>query len=179
MKTIIVVEGKSDTNRLKSIYKNIVTFETNGLGLDDLKINELKKLSYDNKIIVFTDPDGPGEIIRGRLKSSINGLYHAYLPNEKAISKNKQKIGIEHASKIDIENALSNLYKFEKIEVKFNIEDLIIWNIYNNKKKRIVFCDKLNIAFGNNKKVIEQLNYFNIDELKIKNVVEELNNASI
>jgi 5S rRNA maturation endonuclease (ribonuclease M5) len=41
MKTIIIVEGKSDTNRLKSFYKDIQTFETSGLGLDPKKIDYL------------------------------------------------------------------------------------------------------------------------------------------
>jgi len=34
-------------------------------------------------------------------------------------------------------------------------------------------CDHLKIAFGNNKKVLLQLNYFNIDKEKIKKFLEE------
>ena len=173
MKKIIVVEGKSDTRRLKEFYPNIITFETSGLGFDENKIAKLKQLSKDNEIIVFTDPDRPGEKIRQIVKQNIPNAKHAYLPNIKAVSKNKKKVGIEHASKKDIDNALENLYQHQEIKEEYTLEDLIHFGIYNNKNKRVEFCDDLNIAFGNNKKVIKQLNYFAIPREKIKRIKDK------
>ncbi len=68
MKTIVIVEGKSDTRRLKEIFPDIITFQTSGMGLDDQKIAELKRLEADGvELICFTDPDYPGEKIRQTL----------------------------------------------------------------------------------------------------------------
>lgn len=174
MGTIIVVEGKSDTRRLKEVIPNVETFETSGLGLDEKKIEQLNVLSQHHKLIVFTDPDGPGEIIRARLIENIDNLYHAYLPNEKALSKRLDKIGIEHASTIDIKNALNNLYVISDNSSTYTMEDLVDLGIYNSKQRRISFCNLLNIAYGNNKKVLKQLNSFNISEEAITKALEKL-----
>ncbi len=174
MGQIIVVEGKSDTRRLFETLGNVVTFETSGLGLDDIKINKLKKLNEEHDLIVFTDPDGPGEIIRKRLIKEIDGLYHAYLPNDKALSKKLGKIGIEHASKEDIEMALANLYVRGDNKYNYTIEDLVEMGIYSNKVLRTKFCNELNIAYGNNKKVVKQLNYFDISPEKISKALSKI-----
>jgi len=173
MKQLIVVEGKSDTRRLKEYYPNIITFETSGLGFDEKKIKQLKKLSKDYEIIVFTDPDRPGEMIRNVVKENIPQAKHAYLPNIKAISKDEKKVGIEHANKKDIDKALSNLYEFKEIKEEYTMEDMIEYGLFNNKVKRAEFCDDLNIAFGNNKKVLKQLNYFAIERKKIAGIKDD------
>jgi ribonuclease M5 len=174
MKTIIIVEGKSDTNRLKSFYKDIQTFETSGLGLDQKKIDYLKSIENDTKLIIFTDPDGPGEIIRARLADELKNVYHAYLPNDKALSKNMKKVGIEHANFQDIKIALDNLYvEKTNYENRYSIEDLIDLGIYNDKELRKEFCDFLHIAYGNNKKVLKQLNSFMIEPQQIKKFLED------
>ena len=121
-KTIIIVEGKSDTNRLKEFDKSIQTFETSGLGLDEKKINYLKKINNDYNFIVFTDPDGPGEIIRARLIKELKNLKHAYLPNDKALSSKKGKIGVEHAKTNDIKLALENLYEPNKHDLSHSYD---------------------------------------------------------
>lgn len=174
MNTLIIVEGKSDTNRLKKVLGNVQTFETSGLGLDEKKINYLKKIQNNYKLIVFTDPDGPGEVIRQKLSEELDNLFHAYLPNNKAISKNKCKVGVEHAKAVDIKYALENLYQItEKQDNLYEISDLIDWGVYSSKKNRLILCDKLHIAFGNNQKVLKQLNDFNISLEKIREIIKE------
>lgn len=178
MGTIIVVEGKSDTRRLKEIFNNIQTFETSGLGLDEDKIEQLKSLGQEYRLIVFTDPDGPGEIIRDRLRKHIPGLLHAYLPNDKALSSDKLKIGVEHAGRKDIEQALNNLYHDNSVQLDYQVCDLIEWGIYASKKKRQLFCNSLNIAYGNNQKVLKQLNSFAISKEQINQALKEIDGTS-
>lgn len=174
MNTLIIVEGKSDTNRLKKTLGTVQTFETSGLGLDEKKINYLKKIQHQYKLIVFTDPDGPGEIIRQKLSEELDNLYHAYLPNNKAISNKKCKIGVEHANAHDIKEALENMYQIaEEFEDLYSISDLIDWGVYSSKTNRIILCDKLHIAYGNNQKVLKQLNDFNIAPTKIREIIRE------
>lgn len=168
---LLIVEGKSDTNKLKTIYPNIETFETNGLGLDEEKIRFLLGVKEKYTLVVFTDPDAPGEIIRKKLIDRIPNLSHVYLPNNKALSFKKKEIGVEHASSSDIKTALDNVYSHQGFG-KYEMEDLVDIGIYENKKRRIAFCDHLHIAYGNNKKVLNQLNYFNIDPSVIKTFLE-------
>ncbi len=178
MSTIIIVEGKSDTNRLREIYPNIQTFETSGLGIDEKKIRQIKMLSKEHKMIVFTDPDGPGEIIRKIINEQVGGLYQAYLPNDKALSKNKKKIGIEHGLTEDIKIALDNLYELSDVDEVYEISDLMDIGIYYDKAKRVAFCDDLHIAYGNNKKVLKQLNSFNISIEKINETLRRIHGTS-
>ncbi len=173
---LLIVEGKSDTNKLKSLYPNVETFETNGLGLNEEKILFLLSIKDDYHLVVFTDPDTPGEIIRKKLIDRVPNLSHIYLPNNKALSLKKNEIGVEHASGEDIRIALDNLYSHKSFG-KYEMEDLVDLGIYENKKRRFLFCDYLHIAYGNNKKVLNQLNYFNIDPKKIKEFTKE-NNVS-
>lgn len=75
----------------------------------------------------------------------------------------------------DIIEAFNQIYDFnQNSEAKYSINNLIDWGIYNSKDKRKQFCDLLNISFGNNQKVIKQLNTFNINEEKILNVLKEI-----
>lgn len=178
MNKIIVVEGKSDTRRLNEVYPGIVTFETSGLGIDADKIDKLKKLAIDHEIIVFTDPDGPGEIIRQRIIDNIDNIKHAYIKNDKAVSKNKKKVGIEHASDEEIKLALENIYMYVEGPKLYDMDVLIEFGIYNNKHKRNELCDYLHIAYGNNKKVLKQLNHFAISIDKIKQFNEEYNDKA-
>jgi len=169
---LIIVEGKSDTNKLKKFDPDIQTFETSGLGLDKSKIDYLKKVNDSYDFIVFTDPDGPGEIIRARLIKELKNLKHAYLPNDKALSGDKKSIGVEHATIQDIKDALDNVYIAGAKKGNYTIGDLVEMGVYANKEKRMRLCDHLRIAYGNNKKVVSQMNYFNIELKKIKEFLE-------
>ncbi|MFV0289212.1 MAG: DUF4093 domain-containing protein [Mycoplasmatales bacterium] len=161
---IVVVEGKSDTNKLKQLYPKINTFETSGLGLTADKVQNLKKISQKNnkKVVVLTDPDVPGEIIRNIIKKEIPNAYHIHVPKDKA--KGKKKVGIEHCQKQDLENIFNQvrIYHKTKDKLEYTIKDLINLGIYQNQEKRKEFCDKYSIAYGNNKKVLKQLNTYNI-----------------
>lgn len=174
MKRIIIVEGKSDTRRLKEIYPHVVTFETSGLGIDEQKINQLQKLEKSGvELICFTDPDYPGERIRSILSDNLLSLKHAYVPRTVSIAKNG-KIGVESASDAGIINALDNIMEPVNNLQKFTLEDLMLMNIVGNKQRREQFCDLLGIANGNNKKVLRQLNGFNITYDDVRSILKEL-----
>lgn len=177
MKTIIIVEGKSDTRRLKEIYPDIITFQTSGLGLDDKKIEELKRLEQAGiNLICMTDPDYPGEKIRAILTANLPTLKHAYVSRAKSRATNG-KIGIESAERDEIikalDSVLSKEYQLDIYDQSFMIE----FGLAGNKLKRELFCDKLGIAFGNNKKVIKQLNGFGIDPKLVIKVLGEIDES--
>ncbi len=177
MKTIVIVEGKSDTRRLKEIFPDIVTFQTSGMGLDDDKINELKRLETSGvELVCFTDPDYPGEKIREELTKHLPTLKHAYVSREKSRAKNG-KIGIESAEREEIIKALNSVLSKTETANLYDQSFMIEFGLAGNKHKREQFCDQVGIAFGNNKKVIKQLNSFGIDPKLVMKILGDLDES--
>lgn len=109
IKEVIVVEGKNDTKRLKEFF-DVDTIETHGLGLNKETIEYIKNVNDKRGVILFLDPDTPGEKIRNRLNNEIAGLKNAFVMKEDA--RTSKKVGIEHASKEILEEALNNLITY-------------------------------------------------------------------
>ncbi len=178
MRTIIIVEGKSDTRRLKEIYPNIITFQTSGLGIDDAKIEQLLKLEKQGvNLICLTDPDYPGERIRSILSQRLKSLQHAYISRSKSRAKNG-KIGVENADANEIKRALDNVLVQTENQIIYDTSFMIDAKLHGDKMRREQFCDKIGIAFGNNKKVLKQLNSFGIPIDNIKKTLKELDEGN-
>lgn len=97
VKETIIVEGRYDKNKLKQIV-NAQVIETSGFGIfkDVEKRGLLLKLAEKNGIIVLTDSDSAGFLIRNHLRGILPGKYlkHAYIPRIEGKEKRK-----EHKSK--------------------------------------------------------------------------------
>lgn len=103
----IVVEGRYDRNTLSQIVDAPI-LETNGFGIfkDKKQMELLRKVAKLRGLIVFTDSDGAGFVIRNHLKSSIDGrcLKHAYIPDipgkerRKSAPGREGKLGVEGMS---------------------------------------------------------------------------------
>lgn len=81
-KEVIVVEGRDDTRRLKEIFPDIETIETNGSAIDKPTLERIKILNETRGVIVFTDPDFPGNKIRQAVTEVVPECKHAYLKNK-------------------------------------------------------------------------------------------------
>ncbi len=100
----IVVEGRYDKNTLSQIVDAPI-FETHGFGIfkDKEQMSLLRSVAARRGLIVFTDSDGAGFVIRNHLKSAIPGRYlkHAYIPDiygkerRKAVPGKEGKLGVE------------------------------------------------------------------------------------
>lgn len=94
----IVVEGRYDKNTLSQIVDAPI-FQTNGFGImkDKELLSLLRTVAQKRGLIVFTDSDGAGFVIRNFLKSAIpNGLLkHAYTPDIMGKERRKEKPGKE------------------------------------------------------------------------------------
>ena len=64
MKQVIVVEGIHDLNKIKEVYKDAYIEVTGGKIISQDLIKRLKEYSKTSEIILFFDPDFPGESIR-------------------------------------------------------------------------------------------------------------------
>ncbi len=98
IKEAIVVEGRYDKNTLSQIV-NAPILETSGFGIfkDKKQMELLRKVAEKRGLIVFTDPDGAGFLIRNHIKSAIPGKYlkHAYVPDIFGKERRKQRAGRE------------------------------------------------------------------------------------
>ena len=104
IKEAIVVEGRYDKNTLSQIVDAPI-FETNGFGIfkDKQQMALLRQVAEKRGLIVFTDADGAGFVIRNHIKSAIPGQYlkHAYTPDvfgkerRKTTPGKEGKLGVE------------------------------------------------------------------------------------
>ena len=94
----IVVEGRYDKNTLLQIVDAPV-LETDGFGImkDKAKLELLRKVAQSRGLIIFTDADGAGFVIRNYLKSTIEPRYlkHAYTPDIFGKERRKRQPGKE------------------------------------------------------------------------------------
>ena len=115
IKQAIVVEGRYDKNTLSQIVDAPI-IETNGFGImkDKANLAFLRRVAENRGLIVFTDSDGAGFVIRNFLKSAIDPAYllHAYIPDIYGKEKRKSapgkegKLGVEGMTRQVILDAL-------------------------------------------------------------------------
>lgn len=100
----IVVEGRYDKNTLCQIVDApILVTEGFGIFKDKEKMNLLRRVAENRGLIVFTDSDGAGFVIRNHIKSAVPAqfLKHAYIPDvygkekRKAVPGKEGKLGVE------------------------------------------------------------------------------------
>lgn len=98
LRQAIVVEGKYDQNTLRQIVDTAV-FTTNGF--TDMKnpalIRLLRHAAETTGLVILTDSDGAGFLIRSALKSAlpVKGVLHAYIPDLPGKEKRKAAPGRE------------------------------------------------------------------------------------
>ena len=100
----IVVEGKYDKIALEPLV-NTEIFTTDGFGIfrNKEKMALLRRVAERRGLIVLTDSDGAGLVIRNRLRGSIDGKYlkHAYIPD--IPGKEKRKDAPSRAGTLGVE----------------------------------------------------------------------------
>ncbi len=104
IKEAIVVEGKYDKNTLRQIVVAAV-FTTNGFGIirDKAQLQLLRQVAKTKGLVVLTDADGAGFVIRNKLRGAIpeGRVLHAYIPDvfgkerRKTTPGKEGKLGVE------------------------------------------------------------------------------------
>lgn len=111
----IVVEGRYDKNTLSQLVDTVI-LETSGFGIfkDGEKLALFRRLAEERGLIILTDPDGAGFVIRNFLKGSIppDRVKHAYVPDILGKERRKRtpgkegKLGVEGMRPAVLEEAL-------------------------------------------------------------------------
>lgn len=98
IKEAIVVEGRYDKNTLSQLVDTVI-LETAGFGIfkDKEKLSLLRKIGEKRGLIILTDSDGAGFVIRNYLKGALpqDQVKHAYVPDLFGKEKRKRKPGKE------------------------------------------------------------------------------------
>ena len=158
----IVVEGRYDKNTLSQIVDAPI-LETAGFGIfrDKAQMALLRRVAETRGLIVFTDADGAGFVIRNHIKSAVPGKYlkHAYTPDvfgkerRKAAPGKEGKLGVEGMSREIILDALrkagatiegENITAVNAI-TKQDMMDLGLSGGADASAKRLALLKKLNL----------------------------------
>ena len=184
IKEAIIVEGRDDEARVKQSIDAMIIV-THGFGIKEETWKRIDKAYREKGVIIFTDPDHAGEMIRRKIEKRCPKALHANLSREKA-RKNKD-IGVENASSEDILTAIlsakskksetqgtSLLANKSQSESPLSPEDIYALGICGGegaKIRRERLCDKLGIGYTNAKGFIKRANDFGISK---KDIMEAL-----
>lgn len=158
----IVVEGRYDKNTLSQIVDAPI-FETNGFAIfkDKQQMALLRQVAQKRGLIVFTDSDGAGFVIRNHIKSAIDNrlLKHAYIPDLYGKERRKKspgkegKLGVEGMTKTVLLEALCRAgatVQGEEVNCRCNIskQDLMELGLSGGpdaSTKRLELLKRLNL----------------------------------
>ena len=96
----IIVEGKYDKIKIRSIFEaTVITTDGFGIFSRSEKLALIRRLAEKGKIIVLTDSDGAGHLIRSHLKGAIPpekiiNLYTPVIEGKEKRKKEYSKAGI-------------------------------------------------------------------------------------
>lgn len=117
LKQAIVVEGRYDKNTLSQLVDAPI-FETRGFGVmkDRQLLEFLREVARRRGLIILTDSDGAGFVIRNYLKGALpkEGVLHAYIPDvcgkepRKSRPGKEGKLGVEGMTPEALLQALQN-----------------------------------------------------------------------
>lgn len=162
IKEAIIVEGRYDIQTLKQCV-NTVTLQTGGFRIfkDKERLQMIRKIAQKRGILILTDSDGAGLVIRNFLKGAIptNQVKHAYIPeilgkeSRKRHASKAGTLGVEGMSQDILKNALiaagatilGDEQKTIKQLVKADLFALGLSGQSGSEQKRKALLKKLNL----------------------------------
>ena len=172
IKEVIVVEGKNDTKRLKT-FLDCDTIETKGLAINKETIAYIKEVHKKRGVILLLDPDGPGEKIRAKINEAISGLDNAFIDQKTACGK--RKIGVEHASKEAILEALDNLVSYKEDKESITYGEFLKLGLNGTPDahlKRAKIAKIFHLGHTNAKTCFKRLNMLGLSYKEVKEALD-------
>ena len=180
----IVVEGRYDKNTLSQVVDAPI-IETSGFGImnDKAQLAFLRQVAQKRGLIIFTDSDGAGFVIRNYLKGAIPAEFvkHAYIPDiagkerRKAAPGKEGKLGVEGMTPEVILECLRRAGATVEGETgtqahqitKQDMMELGLSGTADSKTKRLALMKKLNLpAHMSSNALLQALNLlYSLDEL--------------
>lgn len=162
IKEAIVVEGKYDKMKLSSIFDTIIV-QTNGFALfkDDKKLDLIRTLAKVRGIIILTDSDAAGFVIRNYIRGCVpnDNVKHAYIPQISGKEKRKDTyskegfLGVEGITDDIIKQAVLKATSVDKClkekgtwtVTKADLFEIGLYGKTNSKEKRDRLIKKLGL----------------------------------
>ncbi|GIN64494.1 ribonuclease M5 [Robertmurraya siralis] len=167
IKEIIVVEGKDDTTAIKRAV-DADTIETNGSAVTMETIAQIELAQKTRGVIIFTDPDYPGQKIRQTIALHVPECKHAFIAKEAALHKHGRGVGVEHASPEEIRRALKDAHHMmddaKEIITKDDLMNAGLVGGPRAKARREKLGKLLKIGYTNGKQLHKRLQMFQITE---------------
>lgn len=169
MQEIVVVEGIHDAEAVREAADADI-WVIGGDRVARRFLTELQRAAAVRGVVVLTDPDGPGERIRERIRRAVPAARHAFIPKYQAFGhrEGKAKIGVEHSHQSIIREAL-NAARGADIPIPsdalFTTQDLLAAGLVGGSSaalQRQHLGDLLGIGSGNAKKFLKKLNALRI-----------------
>lgn len=173
LKEVIVVEGKDDLAAVKKACEAEVII-TNGLGISGEVIEQIRTAQARCGVIILTDPDFPGEKIRGMIDRAVPGCRHAFIKQDGtdgtvgsgARKGERRRIGVEYASPQEILEALEKAHcsRAERRE-EFEMADLLNNGLVGREQagcSRRLLGEALGLGHTNAKQFLARLNAYGI-----------------
>lgn len=124
IKEAIVVEGRYDKNTLSQVVDAVI-IETSGFGIfsDKEKLKLLRDIADKRGLIVFTDSDGAGFVIRNHIKGAIDKtkIKQAYIPD--IAGKEKRKRSASKEGKLGVEGMKPEVIREALVRAGATIEN--------------------------------------------------------
>ena len=168
IKELIVVEGKHDRQKLEKLFDCDVIC-TDGLSMSPEVLETIKTVGEKRGIIILTDPDHPGEVIRKKIAEIVLQRQHVFVSKKEAIGR--RNVGIEYVSDEDLVKALENRITFDSRTESLSWTEFLDLGIMGNSEKRNQLCEKLHIAFSNNKTLYKRLNMMGMTYNELKELM--------
>lgn len=166
---VIVVEGKTDVAFLSS-FINAEYVMTNGYQLPKSEIAYLETVAKLKQVLIMTDPDEAGEIIRAKI--NIPGSINIYA--KKIFRSKKKKHGIAECDKGQIIEVLKGYFSDKSLKTDDITVSFLIENGLNAKSNRAVFAKKVPVGMVNMKKLAERLNTLNYAREEITKIAGDI-----
>ncbi|MDD6467681.1 MAG: ribonuclease M5 [Erysipelotrichaceae bacterium] len=168
---VIIVEGKNDAHRIHQVIDADIIC-TYGLSMPQEILDSIVEIAQHRKIIIFTDPDSPGNRIRHKIAELVPDASHVYLQTKQA--RGNHKVGVEHASLNDI------LEAFEHVSEGKCQKESLSWKEYielglnggtKSKQKRQQVAERMHIGEANAKTFYHRLNMIQATKEMIERVL--------
>lgn len=158
----VIVEGRYDKLRLESVIEGQI-LTTDGFGLFNKKEKTMlfRALAKASPIIVLTDSDGAGKLIRSHISSLIppNRLIHLYIPRIEGKEKRKElpsaegTLGVEGMERELLQTLLLPYANAERMDARLRENPLSKTDFYmdgltggeNSSEKRDALAKKLGL----------------------------------
>lgn len=186
IKELIVVEGKNDAHAVRRALGDVDVIWTEGFGLTTEKLSLIKEMAQRCGVIICTDPDYAGALIRDRIKRHVPKAKDVYISRQCAFNEKGDDIGLENVSVEEIRKAFSKVLEDQGSDAKvlggdwdepISMEDLVEYGLTGqpgSAAKRSSLGKFLGIGDTNAKQFLYRLRRYGLSKEELISALKSL-----